>query len=61
MILLTGSLVFNDLRSVDSAVLDGPYSVAEGVTGVTSASSIQMFVSKYRYVSLLFERMRSDG
>jgi hypothetical protein len=41
VILLVGSLGLNGLQYVGSAVIDGLYSVAEGVTGVTSASSIQ--------------------
>lgn len=41
VILLSGSLVLNGLQYAGSAVLDGLYSVAERVTGVTSASSIQ--------------------
>ena len=41
VILLAGSLVLNGLQYVGSAFLDGLYSVAERVTGVTSASSIQ--------------------
>lgn len=41
LVLLTGSMLLNGLQYVGSAMLDGVYSLAEGVTGVTSASTIQ--------------------
>ena len=39
LVLLTGSMLLNGLQYVGSAMLDGVYSLAEGVTGVASAGS----------------------
>jgi hypothetical protein len=41
LVLLTGSMLLNGLQYVGSALLDGVYNLAEGVTGITSASMIQ--------------------
>ena len=41
LVLLTGSMLLNGLQYVGGALLDGVYNLAEGVTGITSASMIQ--------------------